>query len=73
MKKIFFIITDIVCFVGGSSVFIKTLFEFNINRFRDNNTFAGSYYYTAEQTYFLALGIGLIVLGFLIRNWRKGK
>ncbi len=59
-------IIDVICFIGGTIIFAHTLFSFN-NRSREG----GSYYYTDLQGILLAVGISLIVLGFLIRDWRK--
>ena len=69
MKKIFPKIIDVVCFVGGSALFIGTLF--NAKSYGRNGN--GNYYYSDSQLFLLVVGIVLIVLGFLIRNWRKEK
>ena len=61
-------IIDVVCFIGGTIIFSHTLFSFN-NSSREG----GSYYYTDLQETLLAIGISLIVLGFLIRSWRKNN
>ncbi|MEO8233588.1 MAG: hypothetical protein ABI638_15010 [Ignavibacteriota bacterium] len=63
-------IIDVVCFVGGSSLFIGTLFS--LHSFGSTDSYR-NYYYSTVQTFLLAIGIGLIVLGILIRNWRNRK
>jgi hypothetical protein len=67
MKKLIPKITDIICFLGGSTLLIYNLLDFR-----------GGYdsfnFYYKESTQILAsIGLGLIVLGFLIRTWRKEK
>jgi len=76
MKKIFPKIIDVFCFLGGSVLFTYTIFNFNSNGARNeffDEVRPAYYYFTQQQRYLLALSVGLIVLGFLIRNWRKGK
>lgn len=62
-------IFDIICFVGGGFLFVMTLFNYSTYS-RDGS---GTPHYSEIQIILLALGIGLIILGFLIRSWRKGK
>ena len=72
-------IIDVICFIGGTSIFVFTLFDFSSSSggnydYRgiyeiSNNGYC--YYYTVTQNYLLAIGASLIVLGFLIRDWRK--
>ena len=79
MKKIFPKIIDVICFVGGSSIFTGALFDFkntsvvNINDLNSYSHIGSAYYYSDETLYYLALGISLIVLGFLNRSWEKEK
>lgn len=61
-------IIDIICFVGGGSLFVGTLFSYETYT-RD---FFGIYFSTI-QIILLAIGAGLIILGFLIRSWSKQK
>ncbi len=59
---------DVFCIVGGTYIFVFNLFGFHLVS-RDYT----EYYFTATQQYQLAIGVSLIVLGILIRYWRKEK
>lgn len=62
-------IIDIICFVGGTFLFIITLF--NYHTYGRNGD--GNIYYSNFQIILLAVGVSLVVFGFLIRKWRKEK
>ncbi len=69
-------IIDIICFVGGSAIFTKSLFNFesiSVYDSRIRSESARYYTYLPEDQYLLTIGVCLIILGFLIRSWRKGK
>jgi len=76
MKKLIPKIIDLICFIGGSVLLIYNLLyilypktSVSLRRI--------SYPYEADDLFGyrigLLLGLGLIVLGFLIRTWRKDK
>lgn len=65
-RNIFSKIIDIICFVGGTFLFVYNLFGFHTGR----GDYA-YYYYNDNQEYMLAIGMALIILGFLIRSWKK--
>jgi hypothetical protein len=68
MKNIFFKIIDLICFVVGSFFFVGVLFSFS--NFDTHNGRAGINWST-EQIITLASSAAIIVLGLLIRSWRK--
>lgn len=79
-ERIVYKLVDIVCFIGGSVIFIKILFSYYpsdaVGKYIDYSGIERRYKttgitYSEEQTYLLALGFGLVILGFLIRSWRK--
>lgn len=60
-------IIDIILFVVGSFIVVVNLFP------QGSTRNVGESYYTGDQITFLALGIAMVVFGFLIRIWRKEK
>lgn len=72
-KKIFFIIVDIICFIGGTVLLIFNLLNFDHTRvpLYSDNPITGHYYYQEGCIIGASIGAALIVLGFLIRSWRK--
>jgi len=66
IRIIFSKLIDIICFVGGTFLFVYNLFGFHTG-WRDYP----HYYYKDNQEYMLAIGMSLIILGFLIRSWKK--
>ncbi len=58
-------ILDIIFFVVGSFMVIFNLFP------QGDKRVVGESYYSGDQITFLALGIAMLVFGFLIRIWRK--
>ena len=69
--KILFALIDLVCFVGGSFLFIYSVIQiyFSQTMFGEDE---GNYDYSVDSTEYIAIAIGLIVLGIVIRSWRKG-
>jgi len=75
MKKLIPKIIDLICFIGGSILLIYNLLDFKSS----GGDFFGlgnggndsTYYYSKSNQILAAIGFGLIVLGFLIRSWRK--
>ena len=70
-RKIIFALIDLICFVGGSILFIYSLSQLYAFRTLFSEDEA-SYVYSSNSTEYIAIGIGLIVLGIVIRGWRKG-
>ena len=70
MKKIISKIIDIVCFVVGTFFFVGVLFSFS---HFDVHSGREGINWSTEQIVILASSAALIVLGFLIRTWRKEK
>ena len=70
LLKIIFALTDLVCFVGGSILFLYSLSQLYFFRtmFGEDE---GNYGYELESSEYIAIGIGLIVLGIVIKSWRK--
>lgn len=58
-------ILNIILFVVGSFIIIFNLFPHGDKRV------IGESNYTGDQITFLALGIAIVVIGFLVRIWRK--
>ena len=68
--KILFNLIDLVCFVGGAILFVYSLsqlysFQAMLGEDEGNNG------YELGSSEYIAVGIGLIVLGIVIRSWRK--
>jgi hypothetical protein len=70
LLKILFALIDMVCFAGGSILFI-----YSVSRlYSIRSLFSGDdgyYGYNTDSSEYIAVGIGLIVLGMVIRSWRK--
>ena len=77
-------LVDIVCFLQGSIILVYALLHFNykIEIVRGEGINAveaqtipiaiGGYYYYSDQYIKIALiGVALILIGFLMRSWRK--
>ena len=64
---------DVICFIGGTSIFVFTLFDFHVGKSSIGKNLGTTYYYyyTHLQCLLLAIGASSVVLGFLIRSWRK--
>jgi hypothetical protein len=77
MKNLLSKIIDVICFVGGSVLTLFYLADFQIHISHTAQYFNGAidwknnYYLEANHLIFVLIGIGLIILGFLIRSWRK--
>ena len=77
MKKLIPKIVDIICFVGGSMLIVYNLLDFNNSGGAaflfgsDSSSDSCCYYYSDSAQILAAFGLALIVLGFLIRSWRK--
>ena len=67
LLKMLFALIDLVCFVGGSVFFLYSLSQ--LSSFRALFNTEEGYY--ADSSEYIAIGIGLIVLGIVIRSWRK--
>ena len=65
-----FALIDLVCFVGGCILFIYSLSRLYAFRslFGEDEVYNG---YEFDISEYIAIGIGLIVLGIAIRGWRK--
>lgn len=84
MKKLIPKIIDVICFAGGSILILEVLL-FIFHKY--NYTFLGSYlHYNIYYRYYdnipkieplvgiyFIIGIVLIILGILVRVWRKEK
>jgi len=66
---------DLICFCGGSYCFVKGLFGFRVGsiniRGRRYDPDAWSAGWHVDDEFNMAIGVTLIVLGFLVRSWRK--
>jgi len=66
---------DLVTFVLGSVLLAAGLFNFSIVRVNDYNdnsvSVAVGYVYHNNAVVLVATGVGLIVLGFVLRSWRR--
>ena len=75
LKKLTYLF-DIICFLGGVSLTAYYLSDFSIRsgtgRMGDP-VYAWGYFYENDAQLGIAIGISLIVLGFVIRNWSKRK
>lgn len=84
LTNILFAIVDIVCFLQGGVLVIYGLMHFNykvdvghsegLTTVEMQNIpvgFGGHYYYNEQYINITLIGIGLIIIGFLMRNWRK--
>jgi uncharacterized membrane protein SirB2 len=76
MKKLIPKIIDVICFVGGTVLvlFYATDFQLVISHLKYSqfpDDWKNNYYLEANHLIFVLIGIGLIILGFLIRSWRK--
>ena len=65
-------IIDVLFFVLGSFIIVINLFPQG-SKSSNIRGLEGESYYTGDQITFLAIGIAMVVLGFLIRIWRKEK
>lgn len=67
---------DVVTFVVGSIVLAVGAFNFSVVRLNDYNdnsvSVAAGYVYHDNAVTLIAVGVGLIVLGFVLRSWRRG-
>lgn len=72
---------DVICFVGGSCLTVYALMNFNSyveNAKRrlteiipSGEPIGIAYNYTEQSILYGTIGIGLIVLGFVLRSWYK--
>ena len=70
LLKILFALIDLVCFAGGLILFVYSLGQ--LYSFRALFSEGEGYYgYNSDSSEYIAVGIGLIVLGIVIRSWRK--
>lgn len=67
MKKVTTKIIYALCLVGGTYIFTFNLFDFGSMGF-DSGT---HYYYSTDTQTYIAIGLGLIVFGLIIRSWTK--
>lgn len=74
-SRISFGLIDMVCFIGGISLFTFNILSFTAggNFLRDTPDYAFDYYYPFKNKLYATIGISLIVLGIVIRLWRKDK
>ena len=74
IKKYFPYLFDLICFCGGSYYFVEGFFGFWIGGIggcaRRSGCGAG---WSHDEQFSMAIGVVLIVLGFLIRSWRKNS
>ena len=68
LKKIF----DIICFVFGPSLLIISIFSFK-HKGLIGTGYSNPIYYPFESKVGIGIGVALICIGFLRRNWRKWK
>jgi len=79
-----FALVDIVCFIQGAVILTYSLLHFNYKveivhgsdlstqEFQNTQVAIGGYYYYSDEQIKVALiGVSLIVIGFLMRSWRK--
>ncbi len=57
-------IVQAVAYILGSALFSYNLTAFKVEKH-------GSYYFLDKNQYWLAIGVALIVLGLIIRYWKK--
>ena len=70
LLKILFALIDLACIAGGSILFVYSLLQLQFFRAMSGGD-EGYYDYKSDSSEFIAIGIGLIVLGMVIRSWRK--
>ena len=70
LLKILFALIDLACIAGGSILFVYSLIQLYSFRalFGEDEVYYG---YNSDSSEYIAVGIGLIVLGIVIRSWRK--
>ena len=70
LLKILFALIDLICFAGGSILFVYSLIQLYSFRalFSEDEVYYG---YNSDSSEYIAVGIGLMVLGIVIRSWRK--
>ncbi|MCX7874992.1 MAG: hypothetical protein N2321_02370 [Melioribacteraceae bacterium] len=84
LTNILFAVVDVVCFLQGGVLLIYSLLHFSYKvevghleglttvEMQNVPLTIGGYYYYSEQYINVALiGVGLIIVGILMRNWRK--
>jgi hypothetical protein len=70
---------DVVTFVLGAILLAKGVFDFDYTRVAlvgdtsNRVAVAVAYYYREGTTTLIAVGVALIVLGFVIRSWVRGN
>ena len=69
VKKYFPYIADLICFCGGSYCIASCFFGVSMR----GNRGAWSVGWSLGEQFSMAIGVVLIVLGFLIRSWRKNS
>lgn len=70
LRKIIFVLIDLVCFVGGAILFLYSLSQLYAFRTLFGEDEA-NYVYNSDISVYIEIGIGLLVLGIVIRAWRK--
>lgn len=50
-------------FTSGSALVTYNLFAFRVDKF--------GFYYKDDAQFWLAIGVGTVVLGWLVKNWKK--
>jgi hypothetical protein len=70
LLKILLALIDLVCFIGGLVLFVYSLSQlyFFQAMFGEDE---GYYDYNSDSSEYIAIGIGLMVLGVVIRSLRK--
>ncbi|MDA3861006.1 MAG: hypothetical protein PF445_07245 [Melioribacteraceae bacterium] len=62
-------LVDVICFVLGS--FLTVYFISNYAIGGDSRVELYFFYYKAYSKFGIAFGVSLIVIGFVVRSWRK--
>jgi hypothetical protein len=73
MKKFWFILIDIVCFVGGTFLTLFFLIKGIVENFQNMERTSEGYImrYDYSTIIFIVGGVCFIVIGFLFKTWRK--
>jgi len=64
IKQLGLKIGQAVAYILGSALFFYNITAFKVEKH-------GSYYFLDKNQYWLAVGVALIVLGLIIRHWKK--
>ena len=86
MKKLLFIIIDVLCFIGGSILFVYNAFDFFFSLWKTSFIYERVQYPKPKENLLneiipnvetakilMLVGLALIIFGFLIRSWRKNN